>query len=134
MYMGKFFSKNDEGVQFCSTIRYFIKTKIHSFKYIFKNFGRSLTQVLYRTVKQFQNHVQKQPSRGSFRERCTENIQQSQMQSKFIKITLRRGCSLFILMHIFSKNLFIMNTSGGCLDCFEKFWENHFIIISEFSD
>ena len=26
------------------------------------------------------------------------------------------------------------NTSGGCLCCLEKFWENHFIAISEFWD
>ena len=59
-------------------------------------------------------------------------MQQNQMQNKFIKITLWCGCSLVILLQIFSENLIIKNTAWGCLCCFEKFWENHFFVTSEF--
>ena len=42
------------------------------------------------------------------------------MQSKFIKITLRCGCSLAIMLHIFSEKLIIKNTSGGLLVLFRE--------------
>ena len=72
-----------------------------------------------------ENHLkkvyQKQPSRGILRNRCSENIQQiyrrtrmSKLRSKFIEITLRRGCSPVTLLHIF-RTVFPKNTSGWVL-------------------
>ena len=59
--------------------------------------------------------VQKQPSRGAVRKRCSKSMQQIyrktpmlKLQSNFIEITLRHGCSPVNLLHIlrtpFSKN------------------------------
>ena len=51
------------------------------------------------------SNMQKQPSRGVLRKRCSKNMQQiyrrTPMQSNFIEITLRHGRSLVNLMHIF---------------------------------
>ena len=60
---------------------------------------------------------QKQPSRGVLRNRCSENMQQiyrRKLQSNFIEITLRHGCSLVNLLHIFRTPV-SKNTSGGLL-------------------
>ena len=64
----------------------------------------------------------KQPSRGVFRKRCFQNMQQIYrrtpmpkcMQSNSIEITLRHGCSPVNLLHIF-RTLFLRNTSGQLL-------------------
>ena len=68
---------------------------------------------------QFQN----QPSRGSLRKRCSENVYQIctcqsvisiKLLCNFIEITLRHGCSPVNVLHIF-KTSFSKNTSGGLL-------------------
>ena len=56
--------------------------------------------------------LQKQPSRGVLKKRCSEVMQQ--IYSNFIKITLRHGCYPVKLQHIF-RTLFSMNTSGWLL-------------------
>ena len=53
--------------------------------------------------------IQKQPSRGVLRKRCSEN-----MLRNFIEITLRHGCSPVNLLHIFGLP-FSKNTSGRLL-------------------
>ena len=70
--------------------------------------------------------AQKQPSRGVLSKRCSENCSkftgehpcQSVISIKllcnFIEITLRHGCSLVNLLHIF-RTLFSRNTSGWLL-------------------
>ena len=61
--------------------------------------------------------VKKQPFRGVVRKRCSENIQQIYRRTpicNFIIITLRHGCSLIKLLHIF-RTSFYKNTSGGLL-------------------
>ena len=70
--------------------------------------------------------LQKQPSRGALRKRCSENMQQIfrralmpsvisiKLQSNSIEITLQYGCSPVNLLHIFRKT-FPENTSGGLL-------------------
>ena len=74
------------------------------------------------------NTIQKQPPRGVFRQRCSENMQQIYRrtpkpkcdfnkvakQNKFIEITLWHGCSLINLLHIF-RTPFTKNTSGWLL-------------------
>ena len=66
---------------------------------------------------------QKQPSRGVFKKRCSENMQQiyrrtpmpkCDLQSNFIESALRHGCSPVNLMHIF-RTFFPKNTSGRLL-------------------
>ena len=58
---------------------------------------------------------QKQPSRGVLRKRYSESIQQiyrrKPMQSNFIEISLRYGCSPVNLLHI-SRTLFTNFTPG----------------------
>ena len=56
--------------------------------------------------------LQKQPSRGVLKKRCSEVMQQ--IYSNFIEITLRHGCYPVKLQHIF-RTLFSMNTSGWLL-------------------
>ena len=68
----------------------------------------------------------KQPSRGVPRKRCSENCSKFtgehpswsvisiKLQSNFIEITLRHGCSLLNLLHIF-RIPFLKNTSGWLL-------------------
>ena len=70
--------------------------------------------------------LQKQPSRGALRKRCSENMQQIfrralmpsvisiKLQSNSIEITLQYGCSPVNLLHIFRKT-FPENTSGRLL-------------------
>ena len=62
---------------------------------------------------------QKQPFIGVFIKRYSENMQQiyrrtPKLQSNFIEITLRHGCSHVNLLHIFITS-FSKNTSGGLL-------------------
>ena len=64
---------------------------------------------------------QKQSPRGVPRKRCSKNMQQ--MQSNFIEITLRHGCSPVNLLHIF-RTPFIKVTSGWLLLVFiESLWK-----------
>ena len=65
--------------------------------------------------------VQKQPSRGAVRKRCSKNMQQIyrktpmlKLQSNFIEITLRYGCSPVNLLHIL-RTPFSRSTSGRLL-------------------
>ena len=53
----------------------------------------------------YQGNIQKQPSRGVLKKRCSEK------QSNFIEITLRHGCSPVNLLHIL-RTSFLMNTYG----------------------
>ena len=76
----------------------------------------------------FSKVMQKQPSRGALRKRCFENIQQIYsrtpmpksdfnkvaLQSNFIEITLRHGCSSVNLLRIF-RTPFTKNTPGRLL-------------------
>ena len=64
--------------------------------------------------------LQKQPPRGVLKKRCSENMQhiyrrtlmpKCDLQSNFIEITLRHGCSPAYLLHIF-RTPFTKNTSG----------------------
>ena len=83
--------------------------------------------------------LQKQPSRGVLRKRCSENIQQIHRRASMAKchfnkvayeITLRHGCSPLNLLHIF-RTPFPKNSSGrlllGLSDCSphsrSAFWE-----------
>ena len=66
-------------------------------------------------------NFQKQPPKGILRKGCSENIQQIYRRKpcrsvicNFIEITLRHGCSLATLLHIF-RTPFIKNTSGQLL-------------------
>ena len=68
-------------------------------------------------------NLQKQPSIGVLRKRCSENMQQLyssrsvisvKLQTNFIEIALRHGCSPVNLLHIFEIALF-KNTSGRLL-------------------
>ena len=56
--------------------------------------------------------LQKQPSRGVLKKRCSEVMQQ--IYSNFIEITLRHGCSPVNLWHIF-RTPFSKNSSGWLL-------------------
>ena len=56
--------------------------------------------------------LQKQPSRGVLKKRCSEVMQQ--IYSKFIEITLRHRCYPVNWLHIF-RQPFSMNTSGWLL-------------------
>ena len=67
--------------------------------------------------------LQKQPPRGVLKKRCSENMQhiyrrtlmpKCDLQSNFIEITLRHGCSLVYLLHIF-RTPFTKNPSGWLL-------------------
>ena len=72
------------------------------------------------------NTWQKQPSRGTLRNKCSENMQQVYMRApmskcdfnnvacNFTEITLLHGCSPAYLLHIF-RTLFPKNSSGGVL-------------------
>ena len=67
-----------------------------------------------------------QPSRGVFKKRFSDNMQQiagehlyrsvtpMKLQSNFIEITLQHGCSPVNLLHIF-RTTFPKNTYGGLL-------------------
>ena len=61
---------------------------------------------------------QKQQPRGVLKKRCSENMQQiyrrKPLQSNFIEIALRHGCSLANLLHIF-RTPFPRNTSAAWL-------------------
>ena len=66
------------------------------------------------------NYLHKQPFRGVLKKSCSENMQQiyrrtptpkCDLQSNFIEITLRHGCSPVNLLHIF-RTPFL---KGGCL-------------------
>ena len=64
---------------------------------------------------------QKQPFKGFPRKRCSENMPadlqengHAEVQSNFIEIILRHGCSPVNLLHIFRRP-FPNNTSGGLL-------------------
>ena len=71
-------------------------------------------------------NIRKQPPTGVPRKRCSEKMQQIYMrhlcqsaisiklQSNFIEITLRHGCSPVNLLHIF-RTPFLKNTSGWLL-------------------
>ena len=52
------------------------------------------------------------------------------LQSKFIEITLRHGCSPVNLLHIF-RTPFIKNTSGLLLLHFAKLLKNHWQLLKE---
>ena len=66
----------------------------------------------------------KEPSRGVLRKRCPENMQQIKgehpcrsvisikLQSNFIEITLRHGCSPVNFLHNF-RTPFLKKSSGG---------------------
>ena len=65
------------------------------------------------------NYLHKQPFRGVLKKSCSENMQQiyrrtptpkCDLQSNFIEITLRHGCSPVNLLHIF-RTPFLKNTS-----------------------
>ena len=63
--------------------------------------------------------IQKQPSRGVLKERCSENMQQIHRRTPklfciFIEIALRHGCSSVNLLDIF-RTPFPKNTSGRLL-------------------
>ena len=65
--------------------------------------------------------IQRQPSRGVPRKRCSENMQQI---CKAILLKLQHGCSPVFLMHIF-RTTFPSITSGGLLLnvlIFRTFW------------
>ena len=82
-------------------------------------------------------NLQKQPSRGVLRKRCSENMQQItgehpcwsvisiKLQSNFIEISLQCGCSPVNLLHIF-KTPFYNNTSGWLL--LHTFWMASWLI------
>ena len=66
--------------------------------------------------------VQKQPSRGALRRRCSENMQQiykrtSMSKCNFNKIALRYGWSPVNLLHI-SEHLFLRTRLDGCFGLF----------------
>ena len=76
--------------------------------------------------------IQKQPSKGALRERRPENMRQiyrrtpmpkCDVQSNFIEIALRHGCSYVKLLHIF-RTLFYRNTYGGL---FLNIWSSTFM-------
>ena len=79
----------------------------------------------YITIFKIFSH-QKQPLRGVLKKRCSENMQQFmgeypcrsvisiKLQSNFIEIALRHGCSPVNLLHIF-RTPFPRNTSGWLL-------------------
>ena len=58
--------------------------------------------------------LQKQPSQGVLKERCSGNMHQIYriIPSNFIETTLRRGCTSVNLLHIF-RTPFHKNASGG---------------------
>ena len=69
--------------------------------------------------KTLRSRIQKQPSRGVLKKRCSENMQQSyrrtpMLKLNFIEIALRHGCSLVNLLHIF-RTPFLKNTAGWLL-------------------
>ena len=75
------------------------------------------------TILETSNKSQKQPPRGVPRKRCSENMQQiyrrtpmpkCDLQSNFIEIALRHGCSPVNLLHIF-RSPFPENTSERLL-------------------
>ena len=89
-------------------------------KNVFHVIFYSLSDCLYfLSIGQYQ----KQPSRGVFKKRRSENIQQiyrrtpmpkCDLQSNFIESALRHGCSPVNLLHIF-RTVFPKNTSGRLL-------------------
>ena len=112
-----------------SRVSHFVKKKISS---------------LLATIYSLCKFIQKQPSRGVFKKRCSENMQQIyrrtpmpkcdynkvafkftgehpcrglisiNLRSNFIVITVRHGCSPVNLLHIFRIHL-LKNTSGRLL-------------------
>ena len=83
--------------------------------------------------------IQKQPSIGVPWKRCSENMQQIykenthgevRLQSNFIEITLRHGCSSANLLHIF-RTTFLKNISGWLLLKISRTEKAELDIISE---
>ena len=88
---------------------------------------------VYFTVSLINPILQKQPSRGVSRNRCSKNMQQIyrrhpcrsaisiKFQSNFIEIALRHGCSPVNLLHIF-RTPFLKNISGWLPLILTNFW------------
>ena len=68
-------------------------------------------------VRKWYNDLKKQPSKAVLKKRCSENLQQSYrstpMQSNFIDITLRHGCSPVNLLR-FAEHLFLRTALDSC--------------------
>ena len=109
--------------------------------------GRSFTCVysLLWNTSWFTSYIQKQPSRGVLRKKCSENIICSKFTGEypcrsvvsikslcnFFQISLRYECSPVNLVHI-SRTNFPKNNSGGLLLCSEIMWiktQNSIIIV-----
>ena len=111
----------------------------HEFCKIFKN----TCFVKYLQMVAFLARIQKQPSRGVLRKRNSENMQQIyrehpcrsvisiKLQSNFNEITLRHGCSLVNLLHIF-RVPFLKNISGRLLLQDSITWRKVLSKISQF--
>ena len=99
-----------------------------------------VSQVLksfFMTINSFYNFkFRQQPFRDVLKKRCYENMQQiykrtpmpkcvsTKLQSNFIEIILRHGCSPVNLLHVF-RTTFPKNTSEGLLlkfQVFRRFW------------
>ena len=99
-----------------------------------------VSQVLksfFMTINSFYNFkFRQQPFRDVLKKRCSENMQQiykrtpmpkcvsTKLQSNFIEIILRHGCSPVNLLHVF-RTTFPKNTSEGLLlkfQVFRRFW------------
>ena len=79
--------------------------------------------LLSHTYQKRRKKLQKQPSRGVIKERCSENNQQIYKKTPMPKcefnnvseqVTLWHGCSPVNLIHIF-RTTFLKNTSGRLL-------------------
>ena len=82
-------------------------------------FGINLPSSLL--LQKIQKYLQKQPSRGVLKKKCSENIQQIYRRTPMPKcgfnkvaLTLRHGCSPVNLLHIF-RTPFPRNTYGRLL-------------------
>ena len=84
-------------------------------------------------------NIQKQPSRGVLRKRCSENMQQiyRRMLWKFIEITFRHGCTPVNMQQIFDVASEYATPFDGCFWVFKVnievknwSWENWSLVIS----
>ena len=99
---------------------YFIVITCLKLKNIFKNILNE-EAMHYASNFFFVSNRQKQSHRDVLKKRCSENMQQiyrrtsmPKLQSNFIEIALRHGCSPVNLLHIF-RTPFPRNTSGWLL-------------------
>ena len=108
-------------ITFCSVFQNMPVPKTNK-SLIFMFFHRS--SITKKTLKSSLNSIQKQPSGGVLRKRCSENIHQIYRRTtmpkcdfnKVAEITSQHGCSPVNLLHIV-RIPFHKNTSGWLLLC-----------------